>query len=209
MTTTSTINYSFLKPDVGTEIDLWGTIVNTDLDSIDTQIKNRQNEAATAQAAAVAAQATATAALPKAGGTMTGPIVLSADGAAALQPASFGQLTTTNNNVTAKSDKGVADAQTTYAISSTLALTDAGATVLIGAAGALVLTVPPQVSVVWAARTRIDIIRTGAGEVSIAPGAAVTIVSDGSKLRLNAQWAGATLYRQASDSWILVGNLKT
>jgi hypothetical protein len=40
-----------------------------------------------AQSAANAAQTTANAALPKAGGTMTGPIVLAADPAAAMQPA--------------------------------------------------------------------------------------------------------------------------
>lgn len=49
---------------------------------------NTANTAAgTAQTAANAAQTTANAALPKAGGTMTGPIVLAADPAAAMQPA--------------------------------------------------------------------------------------------------------------------------
>jgi len=46
-----------------------------------------QSNAAAAAAAAAAAQTTANAALPKAGGTMTGAIVLAADPAATLQPA--------------------------------------------------------------------------------------------------------------------------
>lgn len=59
MGTTLTTNYSFLKPIVGPagDDDAWGGHVNTSLDSIDTQIKNRQNEAAAAQADATAALA--------------------------------------------------------------------------------------------------------------------------------------------------------
>lgn len=72
MATTPTTNYGFSKITPGTEKDVWGPIQSTTLDSIDTQIKNRQNEAA--------------AALPKAGGTMTGKLitVASASGGAGV-----------------------------------------------------------------------------------------------------------------------------
>lgn len=64
MTTTPTTNYGFLKITAGTEIDIWATPYNSTMDAIDTQIKNRQNEAA--------------AALPKSGGTMTGKEIFAA-----------------------------------------------------------------------------------------------------------------------------------
>lgn len=60
MSTTPTTNYGFSKITAGTEKDVWGPIQSTTLDGIDTQIKNRQNEAA--------------AKLPLAGGTLTGKV---------------------------------------------------------------------------------------------------------------------------------------
>lgn len=64
---TFTTNYGFTKPTDGGDSNVWGGFLNTSLDGIDTQVKNRQNEAA-------AAQTTANAALPKAGGVMTGRV---------------------------------------------------------------------------------------------------------------------------------------
>lgn len=58
-----TTNYGFTKPTVGADSGSWGGLLNTDLDSIDTEIKNRQNEAAAAQTTADSAQADATASL--------------------------------------------------------------------------------------------------------------------------------------------------
>jgi hypothetical protein len=39
-----TTNYGFTKPDVGGDDGTWGGTLNTDLDQIDAQIKNRENE---------------------------------------------------------------------------------------------------------------------------------------------------------------------
>jgi hypothetical protein len=90
----------------------------------------------------------------------------------------------------------------------TLVLGDAGKLIEMGKATAQTLTVPLNSSVAFPTGTKIDIIQTGAGETTIAATGGVTINSDGSKLKLNAQWAGATLIKRATDTWILIGSLK-
>lgn len=69
MADTVTSNYNLVKPEVGASTDTWGTKVNGNFDTIDSQMKSNAN-------AASAAQTTANNALPKAGGTMTGYLTL-------------------------------------------------------------------------------------------------------------------------------------
>jgi hypothetical protein len=66
-----TTNYTWTKPDVGGDADAWGTVLNTALDDIDTDLDAAET---TAAAASAAAQSTADDALPKAGGVMTGQL---------------------------------------------------------------------------------------------------------------------------------------
>lgn len=98
----------------------------------------------------------------------------------------------------------VENAQTT---SYTLVLSDAGKVVTMSNASANNLTVPPNASVAFPTNTRIDIIQWGAGQTTVVAGSGVTIYSSGSKLKLTGQYSGATLWKQATNTWVLVGDL--
>jgi len=96
MASTYTSNINLEKPATGDQVDSWGPTVNTNMDTIDTNIANKLPLAggamtgpittnstfdgvdiATRDAVLTTTTTTANAALPKAGGTMTGNIVMS------------------------------------------------------------------------------------------------------------------------------------
>jgi hypothetical protein len=89
----------------------------------------------------------------------------------------------------------------------TLILSDAGKMVTMTNASANNLTVPPNSSVAFPVNTRIDLIQYGAGQTTIVAGSGVTILSSGSKLKLTGQYSGASLWKKATDTWVLVGDI--
>ena len=89
----------------------------------------------------------------------------------------------------------------------TLVLGDAGKMVTMTNASANNLTVPPNSSVAFPVNTRIDIIQYGAGQTTVVAGAGVTIFASGSKLKLTGQYSGASLWKKATDTWVLVGDV--
>ena len=91
----------------------------------------------------------------------------------------------------------------------TLVLGDAGKLIEMGKATAQTLTIPLNSSVAFPTGTKIDVIQTGAGETTIAGDGGVTVDSEGSKLKINAQWQAVTLIKRATDTWVLIGALKT
>lgn len=89
----------------------------------------------------------------------------------------------------------------------TLALTDAGGLVDLNNAGAITLTVPPNSSVNFPIGTRINILQSGAGQVTVAAGAGVTINSKGAALKITGQWSAATLIQRSANTWVLIGDI--
>jgi len=51
------------------------------------------------------------------------------------------------------------------------------------------------------------LMQLGAGQVTVAAGSGVTVSSQGTKLKLNGQYATATAVKVTTDSWVLIGNL--
>jgi hypothetical protein len=88
----------------------------------------------------------------------------------------------------------------------TLALTDSGKFVTQSNASAITTTVPPNSSVAFPIGTQVNLLQLGAGQVTVAAGAGVTIRSESSKLKLKGQYATATCVKIATDEWVLLGN---
>ncbi len=68
------------------------------------------------------------------------------------------------------------------------------------------ITIPTNASVAFPVGTSIDILQTGAGQVTIAGAVGVTVnATPGLKLRT--QWSSATLFKRAENSWVVYGDL--
>ena len=89
-----------------------------------------------------------------------------------------------------------------------IVLLDAGKTIRVESSSDLTITVPTYASVPFLVGQKIEIIRKGSGEVSIAGAAGVTIYSKNSNKRIAAQWSGAVLVKDDTNAWILIGDLK-
>ena len=92
---------------------------------------------------------------------------------------------------------------TTY----TLVAGDLNDLVTLSNAGAITLTVPPSV---FSANDVINIAQIGAGQVTFAQGAGVTITSTGASAsapKLRAQYSSASVICTASNTFLVVGDL--
>jgi hypothetical protein len=119
-----------------------------------------------------------------------------------------GTQTLTNKTLTDPVVTESVNAQTgtTY----TAVLTDAKQMVTLSNASAITVTLPPNSSVAYAAGSKIDFIQKGAGQVTFAQGAGVTIRSNGATAtapKLRVQYSAATAWYEGSDVWYIVGDI--
>ncbi len=89
----------------------------------------------------------------------------------------------------------------------TLALTDAGKLVRMNNASATTVTVPPNSSVDFGEGAQIIVAAMGAGAVTVAAGAGVTLRSKDSALEIDGQYATASCVQVAADEWLVFGAL--
>lgn len=107
-------------------------------------------------------------------------------------------------------DTGANGVYTTVTVADTtktLALTDASTLQECTSASATTITVPPNSSVAFVLDTEIAILQYGAGQVSIAAGAGVTIRSNSNMLKISSQYGSVALKKIGTDEWLLVGSL--
>jgi len=137
------------------------------------------------------------------GGGTSGAVTLSIDTATTVDLSTAQTLT--NKTLTAPIINLSLNAQTgtTY----TLVAGDSGKLVTLANASAITLTVPPSV---FAVGEQINIAQTGAGQVTFAQGAGVTIVSTGataSAPKISKQYGAATVICTASNTFLIIGGL--
>jgi hypothetical protein len=108
-------------------------------------------------------------------------------------------------SVTEKTNKLITTNRQTA--SYTLVLSDADKLVEMNVGSANNLTVPLNSSVAFSTGTQILLAQYGAGQTTIVATSGVTIRSNGAKLKLNAQYSGATLVKIAENEWYLFGDI--
>lgn len=89
----------------------------------------------------------------------------------------------------------------------TLALTDSGNYIRFTSGSATTVTIPPNSSVAFPTGTEVILFQAGAGQVTIAAGAGVTLNSKDNNLKLSSQYVAATCKKVATDTWDVLGDL--
>jgi hypothetical protein len=156
---------------------------------------NVDNTADSAKPVSTATQTALDLKAPLANPTFTGTVTVAASGVA------FTDGTQTKEGVPSRTT--IIPKVDSYTLSS---LGERDSLIEINKATATTLTIPTNATVAWPIGTSIDILQTGAGQVTIAGAAGVTVnATPGLKLRT--QWSSATLLKRATDSWVVVGDL--
>ena len=121
--------------------------------------------------------------------------------------------TLTNKTITSPTISGatitsptITVATTTASASYALLLTDGGKLVEMNSSSANNLTIPLNASAAFTIGTSIFVLQAGTGQTTIVGAAGVTVNSYVG-LKLIGQWAGCTLIKRATNTWVAVGGL--
>lgn len=89
-----------------------------------------------------------------------------------------------------------------------LELKDVGQTVVIDSATAKSVTIPRNSTTAFAIGQRLEVVRAGAGDVTIAKNAAVTLRSKNNYTKIANQYSGVVLIKTDTNTWLMIGDLK-
>ena len=172
------------KPVVGGSADVWGGIINDRIGETYTDIN-------ALAALANANETVAGAAVPKAGGAMTGDLVLAASGPGDALSAGYRGAPVVN-----------------FSTDKTLALSDAGKVQRLTGSTARTLTIPPASSVGFPIGTVIPLRNAATASLNIARGSGVTLRIPGSATnadRVMTSYGTATLLLEDANVWLITG----
>ena len=88
----------------------------------------------------------------------------------------------------------------------TVVLADVGKYVETTNGSAVTITIPNSTLVAWPLGAEIHVYQGGAGQVTVAAGAGVTLRAEGTKVKANGQYAVAHLRMRATDEWVMSGD---
>lgn len=111
------------------------------------------------------------------------------------------------NAEAARRNLGGAPIRTVAGTSDTPGLADAEGYIRCTSGSPVVVTIPPNSSVAFTVKTVISIEQAGAGTVTLAADAGVTLNSRGGLLSLAGQYAVAQVKKVATDTWTVIGDV--
>jgi hypothetical protein len=162
-----------------------GTIVNEDINA----------SAAIAQSKISGLTSDLAAKAPLADPTFTGTVTVAASGVA------FTDGTQTKEGVASRTP--IVQKTASYTLSS---LSERDSLIEVSSASATTITIPLNSAIAYPVGTSIDILQTSTGQVTVAGDAGVTVnATPGLKLRT--QWSSATLFKRATNTWVVIGDL--
>lgn len=77
----------------------------------------------------------------------------------------------------------------------------------VNSSGGITITIPADTTTNFDIGTNIVIYQKGTGQVTLSAAAGVTMLSNSSKFKLKGQYSSAALFKLASNSWLLGGDL--
>ena len=86
-------------------------------------------------------------------------------------------------------------------------MTERDSLIEVSKATATTITIPTDATLNFPIGTSIDILQTGAGQVTIAPVSGTVTVNATPGLKLRTTWSSATLLKRAANTWVVFGDL--
>jgi hypothetical protein len=118
--------------------------------------------------------------------------------------ANFAASVTTSLGLKVDSLTPIVAKTASYTLSS---LTERDDLIEMGSGSPLTLTIPEDATLDFPIGTSIDILQTGAGQVTIAPVSGTVTVNATPGLKLRTTWSSCTLFKRAANTWVVYGDL--